>query len=159
MIASGGEGAARRMLPSLIAAIQSRDLARVTGLFAEQLSTGSNRLRPRATVVSRIGVYARQLRYLNDLALEDLVDLGRVTREHKEIRLGLSPRGLITWQRVAQARAHLRGREFVTPDDIQEVARPVLEVRLSSDFDAAGHAVDDVLSSVSVPVLHAMKRK
>ncbi len=81
-----------------------------------------------------------------------LVDLGQVTREHNEITLGLSPRGLITWQRVAQARAHLRRRDFVTPDDIQDVALPVLEVRLSGDFDAADRAVEEILASVSVPV-------
>jgi len=83
---------------------------------------------------------------------EYLVDLGQATRQHTEITLGLSPRGLITWQRVAQARAHLRGRDFVTPDDIQDVAGPVLEVRLAGDFDAAPRIVDEVLSSVAVPV-------
>ncbi|MEX0820437.1 MAG: MoxR family ATPase [Pirellulaceae bacterium] len=83
---------------------------------------------------------------------EYLVDLGKVTREHKEITLGLSPRGLITWQRIAQARAHLRGRDFVTPDDIQEVAGPVLEVRLAGDFDTAPRIVEEILSAVEVPV-------
>lgn len=83
---------------------------------------------------------------------EYLVDLGRATREHKAITLGLSPRGLITWQRIAQARAHLCGRDFVTPDDIQDVAGPVLEVRLGGDFDAAPRIVEEILASVSVPV-------
>ncbi|MCA9206654.1 MAG: MoxR family ATPase, partial [Planctomycetales bacterium] len=83
---------------------------------------------------------------------EYLVDLGRATRNHKEITLGLSPRGLIVWQRVSQARAHLRGRDFVTPDDIQDVAGPVLEVRLAGDFDAATRVVDEILASVAVPV-------
>jgi MoxR-like ATPase len=83
---------------------------------------------------------------------EYLVDLGRATRDHKEITLGLSPRGLIIWQRVAQAHAHLRGRDFVTPDDIQEVAGPVLEVRLAGDFDAAPRIVKEILASVEVPV-------
>ncbi|MEO2036644.1 MAG: MoxR family ATPase [Planctomycetaceae bacterium] len=89
---------------------------------------------------------------------EYLVDLGRATREHKAITLGLSPRGLITWQRIAQARAHLRGRDFVTPDDIQDVAGPVLEVRLGGDFDGAPKIVEEILSSVPVPV-HEPKRK
>jgi len=102
-----------------------------------------------------------QLRQLQDhvanLAVSEtvqkyLVDLAAVTREHTEITLGLSPRGLITWQRVAQARAHLRGRDFVTPDDIQDVARPILEVRLSGDFDASPQIVDEILSEVPVPV-------
>jgi MoxR-like ATPase len=89
---------------------------------------------------------------LTEKVQEYLVDLGQATRQHNEITLGLSPRGLITWQRVAQARAHLRGRDFVTPDDIQDVAGPVLEVRLAGDFDAAPRIVDEVLASVTVPV-------
>ena len=56
-----------------------------------------------------------------------LVDLATATREHPDIHLGLSPRGLLIWQRVAQARAFLNGRSFVTPDDIQDVAKPVFE--------------------------------
>ena len=89
---------------------------------------------------------------LTDKVREYLVDLGRATRDHKEVTLGLSPRGLITWQRVAQACAYLHGRDFVTPDDIQDVARPVLEVRLSGDFEAAPRIVEEILSAVSVPV-------
>lgn len=89
---------------------------------------------------------------VSKLVQEYLVDLARVTREHHEVSLGLSPRGLITWQRVAQARAHLVGRDFVTPDDIQVVARPVLEVRLSGEFDAVADTVDEILSAVDVPV-------
>ncbi len=81
-----------------------------------------------------------------------LVDLGRATREHREIALGLSPRGLITWLRVAQARAFLHQRNFVTPDDIQQVAVPVLEVRLAGEFDDAGSVIEDILRSVDVPV-------
>src|SRR5580698_8338631 len=72
-----------------------------------------------------------------DNVREYLVDLGRVTREHRAVQLGLSPRGLLIWQRVAQARAWLLGRRFVTPDDIQEVAVPVLSVRLVGDFESA----------------------
>ena len=90
---------------------------------------------------------------------EYLVDLGQATRENKDVTLGLSPRGLITWQRVAQARAHLRGRDFVTPDDIQEVALPVLEVRLCGDFEAAESTVEEILASVKVPVYEAHQRK
>jgi len=81
-----------------------------------------------------------------------LVDLGRATRNHREISLGLSPRGLITWLRVAQARAYLHQRGFVTPDDIQQVAQPVLAVRLAGEFDTAGRVIDEILGSVDVPV-------
>ena len=84
-----------------------------------------------------------------------LVELADATRRRRDVTLGLSPRGLLTWQRVAQARAHLQGREFVVPDDIQQVAGPVLEVRLAGDFDAAPRIVMEILESVAVPVFPA----
>ncbi len=82
-----------------------------------------------------------------------LVDLAAATRSHREIHLGLSPRGLLTWQRLAQAMAHLRGRDFVSPDDIQTVAQPALSVRLSGDFSKADAVIEKLLADVKVPVL------
>lgn len=84
---------------------------------------------------------------------EYLVDLGRTTRAHRSVQLGLSPRGLLIWQRVAQARAWLRGRAFVTPDDIQDVAIPVLSVRLIGDFESAERMTGEILATVPVPVV------
>lgn len=80
-----------------------------------------------------------------------LVDLGRVTRSHPRITIGLSPRGLLTWQRVAQAWAHLQGRDFVTPDDVQAIAGPVLSVRLGIDPREVSSVIEEVLRSVPVP--------
>ena len=79
-----------------------------------------------------------------------LVDLATATRRHPQVLLGLSPRGLLMWQRVSQAWAFLQGRKFVTPDDVQHTARPVLEVRLGLDAHAAGHVIDEVIKSVPV---------
>ena len=84
---------------------------------------------------------------------EYLVDLAAATRAHPDMSLGLSPRGLITWQRVAQAFAHLKGRDFVTPDDVQEVALPVLDVRMGGDLDSTRRIVAEIVDSVSVPLL------
>ena len=84
-----------------------------------------------------------------------LVDLAMATREHRDVLLGLSPRGLLTWQRLAQAEAHLRGRDFVTPDDVQRVAGPVLAVRLTGDFESPQPIIDEVLGQVGVPVLES----
>ncbi len=80
-----------------------------------------------------------------------LVDLGRATRANAKFALGLSPRGLLIWQRVAQAWAFLQGRQFVTPDDVQAVARPVLSVRLGITHNNA-NLLDRVLDSIPVPV-------
>ncbi len=80
-----------------------------------------------------------------------LVALGQATRNHQRIHLGLSPRGLLTWQRVAQAWACLQQREFVTPDDVQATARPVLGIRLGLERREADSLIDDLLAAVPVP--------
>lgn len=81
-----------------------------------------------------------------------LVDLAHVTRSHPDVHLGLSPRGVLTWQRMAQASAHLRGRDFVAPDDVQEIAAPVLEVRLGIRPEQFERVLADILARVKVPV-------
>jgi MoxR-like ATPase len=81
-----------------------------------------------------------------------LVDLGRATRAHPQVTLGLSPRGLLIWQRIAQAWAFLRQRPFVTPDDVQQVALPVLSVRLGVGPDGEATVLQQILESVPVPV-------
>ncbi|QDT65214.1 ATPase family associated with various cellular activities (AAA) [Calycomorphotria hydatis] len=80
-----------------------------------------------------------------------IVRLGEATRCHKFIDLGLSPRGLLTLQRCAQARACLAHRDFVTPDDVQDVAEPVLAVRLGVDGDDPIPTIREILASVAVP--------
>jgi MoxR-like ATPase len=79
-----------------------------------------------------------------------LIDLAEATRNHPRIPLGLSPRGLIVWQRVSQAWAFLHGRPFVTPDDVRAVAVPVLGPRLGADDPTA--LIRELLSTISVPV-------
>lgn len=81
-----------------------------------------------------------------------LVDLGRATRSDGRISLGLSPRGLLIWQRVAQARAFLQGRRFVIPDDVQAVAQPVLGVRIGLSADTTRTVVESILAKIPVPV-------
>lgn len=82
---------------------------------------------------------------------EYLVQLARASRTHRDIALGVSPRGLLIWQRAAQAQAWLDSRRFVTPDDVQQVAGPVLAVRLGLDSGDAGGVITHLLESVEVP--------
>ncbi|WP_422922985.1 AAA family ATPase [Singulisphaera sp. PoT] len=83
---------------------------------------------------------------------EYLVALAHATRSHRQVTLGMSPRGLLIWQRLAQARAFLDGRDFVTPDDVQDVAEPVLSVRLGIEPEATARVLAEILASVPVPV-------
>lgn len=89
--------------------------------------------------------------YLAPQVREYLVKLGAWTRQQKQVHCGLSPRALLAWQRLAKAWAFLQDREFVLPDDIQSVAGPVVEMRLSGDFDAADKVVHAMLADVPVP--------
>lgn len=81
-----------------------------------------------------------------------LVDLGRITRGDSRVALGLSPRGLLIWQRVAQAKAFLEGRTFVIPDDIQVVAEPVLGVRLGLPNESSRSVIASILQKIPVPI-------
>jgi MoxR-like ATPase len=79
-----------------------------------------------------------------------LVDLVDGTRRHAEVLLGASPRSTLYLQRVARARAAAEGRQFVTPDDVKAVARPVLEHRMALRPEAQmrGTAIAEVIDGV-----------
>jgi MoxR-like ATPase len=72
------------------------------------------------------------------------------------IEYGASPRGTIALDVCSRARAWLQGRDFVTPEDVQDVAHDVLRHRLilSFDADAQGITCDQVIDSLieQVPV-------
>jgi MoxR-like ATPase len=59
-----------------------------------------------------------------------IVDLVGATRHRNRVLVGASPRGSLAVMKVARARAILRGRDFVTPDDVKAVAVPALAHRL-----------------------------
>jgi MoxR-like ATPase len=81
-----------------------------------------------------------------------LVDVGRTCRELRGGIGGPSPRGLLIWQRVAQAWAVIQGRNHVIPDDVRHVAGPVLGVRLDLAPAESDRLVSDALSRVAVPM-------
>jgi MoxR-like ATPase len=62
--------------------------------------------------------------------LDYLLDVVEATRRDGRVRLGCSPRGAILYERAARARARLHGRDFVVPEDVKELAVPVLAHRI-----------------------------
>jgi MoxR-like ATPase len=64
------------------------------------------------------------------------IDLVTATRKHSELRLGASPRATLHLVRAARAHAAIDDRDYVLPDDIQELAIPVLTHRLLPTADA-----------------------
>jgi MoxR-like ATPase len=86
---------------------------------------------------------------------EYIIRLILATRQYPEVILGVSPRGGVAVQRAAQAMALLRGRDFVTPDDVKTVAPPVMAHRLISrkrGLENGRKTVAAVLEQVEVPV-------
>jgi MoxR-like ATPase len=86
-----------------------------------------------------------------------LLAIVRKTRESADVALGASPRAALSWLAAARAVAALRGSEHVTPDDVKDIAPPVLRHRivLQPEAELAGADPDDVIerivASVSVP--------
>lgn len=89
---------------------------------------------------------------------EYMVNIVRATRRDERISLGCSPRGTLMLFRAAQARAAVKGRDYVMPDDVQCIAPIVLGHRLVlQDARAVGREeseqlVRDIMSKVNIPV-------
>ena len=86
-----------------------------------------------------------------------LLDIASATRTHHGLRLGLSPRAVLSMQRVSRALAAASGRAFVIPDDVKALARPVLahRIMLTPESQLAGvspaQTIDEVIASVPIP--------
>lgn len=76
-----------------------------------------------------------------------IVRLGHFTRQHQQTQLGTSPRASIALMRAAKARALLRGRDYVLPDDIRHLAPLVLAHRilLAPEAELSGYRAEDVV--------------
>ena len=87
-----------------------------------------------------------------------IVDIIQSSRTNQSLTLGASPRAGLALYKTSQARAALDGRDFVTPDDVKELALPVLSHRLIVASNArlrgrtAGQIVREILAGVSVPI-------
>jgi MoxR-like ATPase len=98
---------------------------------------------------------------IDDDLLDYIVRLGEATRSSPRFEIGCSTRGLLALRRCAQAWAFVRGRQFVTPDDVQEIAVPVLShrVQFARTFERSSFtheedqaAIREVLERVEVPL-------
>jgi len=78
------------------------------------------------------------------------VDLLTATRTAPELRLGASPRAGLQLVRAARASAALDGRDYVLPDDVQELAGSVLAHRLlpTAEAQISQRSAEDVVAGV-----------
>ena len=99
---------------------------------------------------------------LNDVLIREelvayLVDVVRKTRSHESVLVGAGPRATQSLLLASRSFAAIQNRDFVTPDDIREMANPVLEHRLilRPEFEIEGlgvnEVVDKILADIPVP--------
>lgn len=95
--------------------------------------------------------------YVDDLIKQYIVSLTGATRHHQAIFLGASPRGSLALYRAAQARGLLHNRDYVLPDDIKDLAVPVLAHRIilhtadSSQGISSRNIITQILETIPVP--------
>ena len=97
--------------------------------------------------------------HVEESVREYLVDITRATREDPRVKTGVSPRGTQRLFEGVRSLAALRGRQFVTPDEVQDLVVPLLAHRISLSADArvngvsAEQVVRDVVDELPVPTV------
>jgi MoxR-like ATPase len=132
-------------------------LARVQGGFrAQNLDTAAIHPALQAPDLPRFQAEVERVR-VEPAVQRYIVQIIRNTRQNRHLLLGASPRAAITLLLTAKALAAVRGRDFVTPDDVKTMARPVLRHRLlvrpESEIEGftSDRIVETVLQETEVP--------
>ena len=95
---------------------------------------------------------------LTDAVQDYILAFTHATRTAPEVKLGLSPRGMLGLAHAAKSAAAMQGRDFVTPYDVQQMAVPVVAHRLiaqtpdwTDDLGQRRAMVRAILETVPVP--------
>nr|WP_241431756.1 AAA family ATPase [Natronorubrum bangense] len=100
--------------------------------------------------------------HVDEKIREYVVDIVRTTRGHNAVDVGVSPRGMQRFLEAVRARAVIRGRDFVIPDDVKLLAGPTLSHRLVLDSAALVEqttreaVIQDVLDQIEVPAMNEL---
>ena len=95
--------------------------------------------------------------HVDEGVLRYIVAVVRATRQHPRVEVGVSPRGAETLMKLSRALAALRGRDYVIPDDVKELAADALAHRLVLKAEQWVRGVEpesviaDAVSAVPVP--------
>lgn len=101
--------------------------------------------------------------YVHPVLMNYIAEIVAESRNHREIRTGISPRGTLALLNASRAYALVMGREYVVPEDIKTVAVPVLAHRIqvsANTFEprAAENLIKSILMSTSLPTEEWNKR-
>ncbi len=126
------------------------------GFNARKLEAVNLELLDDPAIIPQCRAYVRQVRVEPGIQ-NYLVTIVRRTRENPNLLWGASPRASVAVLLASKALAAMRGRDYVTPDDVRDVARPALRHRvlLRSEAEIDGltpdAVLDEILTAVEVP--------
>src|SRR5690625_1076458 len=94
---------------------------------------------------------------ISDIVADYLLGLVHESRQHPDIELGISPRGMLGCMRAAQAKAFLDERDYITPEDIKSLVPYIFGHRLILTMDASikksrQQIISEIMELVPVPV-------
>jgi MoxR-like ATPase len=86
-----------------------------------------------------------------------IIEIVKATRDHREVELGCSPRATLNMMKGSQALAAIRGRDYVIPEDIKELAIPILSHRLMlenelSSGNKSKSIIEEIISTIKAPL-------
>jgi len=98
--------------------------------------------------------------HVEDDILDYVLGLAQFTRKHRRVYLGVSPRAALALLLAAKARALLKGRDFVLPDDVKYLAQYVLahRVLLAPEAELEGAHADAVIAEALAQVPYRRRR-
>jgi MoxR-like ATPase len=118
----------------------------------EGKTTHFNDVVKRVLTADEIENYRRQVSglFIEPKVLEYIAQIVHETRNNKSLYLGASPRASVAILKGAKAFAAMRGRDFVTPDDVISVAPPVLRHRiiLTPEREMEGGTADEIIETI-----------
>jgi MoxR-like ATPase len=126
------------------------------GFNARRLDQVDIRPLPDADAISRCRAEVRAM-HMEPGVQRYVVDIVRRTREHPSVHYGASPRAAVALLLCSKALSAIRERGFSTPDDVRDIARPVLRHRLTlraeAELDGAtpDAVITDILQTAEVP--------
>ncbi len=105
--------------------------------------------------ISTMGTLAATV-YVDTVIRKYIVDIVNATRNNTHISSGVSPRGTLALLKTSQVYAAMKGRDYVTPEDVKALAAPVLAHRIISYTNMAKNSnkaniINGILETVAVP--------
>ena len=134
-------------------------------LIKERQGTNPMELIEEIVTKEEVIVMQEQVRevYVDDRILEYMSRIVNATREHDMVTLGVSPRGTLALMDMSRAMAYINGRDYVLPEDVQQVAEAVLSHRILVNGKArmgyvdSSEVVREIVGKIETPKIKSVK--